>query len=157
MNIKTKNWIIFTIAMYILMFMLIPPKRGPKIAPFGFYLGFFQAVLLNWVAVRIYKLWKYPGDILLKGIPIFTCLSWIPLANIFSYFFPYGKSLSWKTGYILLYAIGTTIIQYIHGLIGMWENKHWKTIYTFPLAIFTHTLMTLTLPLFKLNKIRESS
>jgi len=139
------------------MFIIIPPKKGPKIAPFGFYLGFVQGIVLNWFTVKILKLWKYPGDISLKGIPILTCICWIPTANLFAYFFPYGKNLTWKTGYILMFGTGTTIAQYIQGIIGMWESKKWKTIYTFPLAIITHTIMALSLPLFKLNKIRENN
>ena len=157
MSRQTKNWVIFAIASYVIMFMLIPPKKGVKISGFGFYLGFVQAVILKWFAVRKYKLWKIPGDILLKGIPILTCISWIPPAILYAYYFPYGKRLSWKTGYILLFALGTTIAQYIQGLIGMWESKKWKPIYTFPLAILTHTIMTIFLPFFKLNRIRENN
>lgn len=157
MNRQTKNWIVFAIALYTLMFILIPRKRILKVAPFGLYLGFVQAVILNWVTVKTYKLWKYPGDILLKGIPLLTCISWVPMANFFSYFFPYGKNLTWKTGYILLYAIGTTIIQYLHGFIGMWESKKWRTLYTLPLGILTHTTMTLLLPLFRFDGIRNNN
>lgn len=157
MNKQTKNWIFFTIVSYVLMFILIPPKKGPKISGFGFYLGFVQAVILKWFAVKKYKLWKIPGDILIKGIPILTCISWIPPAILYAYYFPYGKKLSRKTGYIFLFALGTTIAQYIQGLIGMWESKKWKPIYTFPLAITTHSIMTIFLPFFKLNRIRENS
>lgn len=148
---QTRNWIVFAIVSYIFMFMLIPSKQVSKFSKFGFYLGFVQAVILKLIAFKKYKLWKLPGDILIYGIPILTCLAWVPPSMIFAYYFPSGKKLSWKTGYIMLFAIGTTIIQYIQGLIGMWESKKWKTIYTLPLAITTHTIMTLLLPLFKLN------
>jgi len=134
-----------------------PLKKGPRISGFGFYLGFVQAVILNFIAVKKYKLWKIPGDVVIKGIPILTCISWIPPSIIYAYYYPYGKKLSWKTGYILLFALGTTIFQYIQGLIGMWESKKWKPIYTFPLAIVTHTIMSMFLPLFKLNNIRENN
>ncbi|HBV88542.1 MAG TPA: hypothetical protein DEF42_18315 [Desulfosporosinus sp.] len=156
MKRQTKNWIVFTLALYTTMFILIPPKRGPKVAPFGFYLGFIHASILNYFTAKIYKLWKYPGDILLKGIPIFTCLSWVPIANIFAYFFPYRKNSIFKAGYILMFASATTAVQHIHGFIGMWESKKWRTMYTFPLAVFTHTIMTLFLPLFNLKNIREN-
>ena len=157
MNRQTRNWVVFTIACYVLMFILIPPKRGPKVSPFGFYLGFVHAIMLNLLVVKAYRLWKLPGDILIYGIPLLTCVSWIPPSIIFAYYFPYGKKIITKAGYILTYAVGTTVVQYIQGLIGMWESKKWKPIYTFPLAIITHTTMTLFMPLFKLNKIRDSN
>lgn len=155
MNKQTRNWLILMITSYIIMFILIPPKRGPKLSPFGFYLGFVQAIILNWLAVKRQKLWSLPGDILLFGIPILTCLSWIPISIIYGYYFPYRKSISWKTGYIMIFALGATIGQYILGLIGMWESKKWKPIFTFPMAILTHSIMYLFSPLFKLSKIRE--
>lgn len=155
MHQQTRNWTIFTFITYLVMYMLIPLKAGPRVYPFGFYLGFMQAVILNFFAYKNYKLWKMPGSILIFGIPLLTCLAWIPTSIIFAYYYPYGKKLFWKTSYILLFAVGTTIVQYIHGLIGMWESKRWKPIYTFPLAIATHTIMAVFLPLFKLDKIRE--
>lgn len=158
MNKQTKNWVVFTLSLYIIMFLLIPPNRGPKISRFGFYLGFVHAIILNWFAVKKYKLWKMPGDILIYGIPLFTCLSWIPPSIIFAYYFPYGKTLTWKAGYILFFALGTNITQYIHGVIGMWESMKWKPFFSLPLAILTHTIMYLFTPLFdidKLNKIQQ--
>ncbi|WP_028306316.1 hypothetical protein [Desulfitibacter alkalitolerans] len=156
MNRQTKNWILFTIAAYILMFMLVPPKKGPKLSPFGFYFGFIQAVILNWYAVRNHKLWKLPGDILLYGIPLLTCISWIPPSIIFAYNFPYKKEFCWKALYVLLFAFGTTVSQYVQGLIGMWDSKTWKTLYTFPLAICTHCIMIMGIYLFRLQGIKDS-
>lgn len=155
MHRQTKNWTIFAIITYVIMFMLIPPKARQRVSPFGFYLGFIQAVLLNLFALNKYKFWKLPGDILICGIPLLTCLSWIPTSIIFAYYYPYGKKLFWKTGYILFFAVGTTIAQYLHGLIGMWESKNWRPIFTFPLAIITHINMAVCLPLFKLDNIRK--
>ena len=119
MTRSTRSWVIFTIASYLLMLMLIPSKQGAKLSKFGFYLGFIQAVILKWLAVKKYKLWKIPGDILLGGIPILTCLSWIPPSMIYAYYYPFGKRLFWKIGYMLLFAFGTTIAQYIQGILGI--------------------------------------
>jgi len=156
MQRQARNWIIFTIGCYLLMFMIVPPKKGPRLSPFGFYFGFLHAVILNWLAVKTYKLWKLPGDILINGIPVLTCISWLPPAVLFAYFFPYDKKAIWKVAYIFFYSIGTTIVQYIQGLIGMWESKNWKPIYTLPLSFLTHSIMALGLPIFRLKNIRES-
>lgn len=151
----TYRWFIFSFFWYVLMFILIPPKKGPKISPFGFYLGFVQAVLLNFIAVKKYKLWKLPGDILYKGIPLLTSLSWIPPSIVYAYYYPYHEKFRWKSAYTMLFAVGTAIVQYVQGLVGMWESKNWRPIYTLPLALLTHTIMALCLPLFKLDHIRE--
>lgn len=144
----SRNWMLFTIAFYMIMFMLIPPKRGPKLSPFGFWLGFVQAVLLTGVCMRKLNLWKLPGDILVCGIPILTATAWIPPTILFANFFPAAKSRLLKGAYILLFAAGTTLAQHKLRLLGMWENIRWKDIYTFPLAILTHTIMAIFLPLF---------
>ncbi|MEW5920040.1 MAG: hypothetical protein AB1796_03605 [Bacillota bacterium] len=151
MQRQTRNWLLFALGWYIMMFILIPPKRGSKLSPFGFWLGFVQAVILNWITVRNHKLWRLPGDILLSGIPILTSLAWIPPSIIFANFFPTAKSWFWKATYILFFAAGTTIIQYGQKCLGMWENIKWKDLYTFPLAVLTHTLMAITLPFFKIK------
>ncbi|KGK91901.1 hypothetical protein DP73_00800 [Desulfosporosinus sp. HMP52] len=154
MRKQTKRWVVFTTACYIFMFLLIHPKRLVKATTFGFSLGFVPAIFLNWFTVKTYRLWRLPGDILLNGIPILACVSWLPPAAIFGNYFPYRKNLTWKTGYILLFSLGTTMVQSLQSAMGMWENKNWKTLYTLPLAILTHTSMTFLLPLFKLHKIR---
>ncbi|SDG31886.1 hypothetical protein [Desulfosporosinus hippei] len=154
MRRQTKRWVVFTTAWYVLMFLLIHPKRIKKAVAFGLSLGLVPAIFLNWITVKTYRLWRLPGDILLNGVPILACVSWIPPAAIFANYFPYRKNLTWKTSYILLFSLGTTIVQLVQQTIGMWENKKWKTPYTLPLAILTHTSMAFLLPLFKLNKIR---
>lgn len=145
----TRNWVLFTLFLYLVIFMLIPPRRGPRLSPFGFWLGFVQAVVLNAVCVGKLKLWKLPGDLFLAGIPLFTALAWIPPAILFANFFPAAKSRLLKSAYILLFAAAATFTQKRLRLMGMWENIRWKDFYTFPLAILTHTLMAILLPLFK--------
>ncbi|MEW6623899.1 MAG: hypothetical protein AB1420_12365 [Bacillota bacterium] len=155
MSRKTLNWALFTIMWYIIMLILIPPKHRPKLFPFGFWLGFVQAILLNRITMRTYKLWRLPGDILIGGIPLFAALSWFPPAIIFAYYFPLTYNWIWKAAYIFFFAAGTTIAQHIQKRIGMWENINWKTIYTFPLAIVTHFIMTVLIPVFNIDHLRN--
>lgn len=155
MQRQTKNWLLFTIGLYIMLFIIIPPKRGLGLSPFGFWMGFVQAVILNWITVRKHKLWKLPGDILLAGIPVLTSLSWIPPTILFANFYPAAKKWLWKALYVTLFAFGTTLIQSSQKQLGMWENIKWKDIYTFPLALFTHFIMTVLLPVFKIKPMKN--
>ena len=155
MQRQTKNWLIFTLALYVILFIIIPPKRGPKLSPFGFWLGFVQAVIVTGIGVRNHKLWKLPGDILFGGIPILTSLSWIPTTLVFANFYPATKKWIWKALYVMVFGMGTTVIQYFQRLMGMWENIKWKDIYTFPLALFTHWLMTIFMPFFKIKPLEK--
>lgn len=145
---QTRNWLLFTIAWFIIMLLLIPPKRGLKLSPFGFCLGFGQAVILAWLAMGRLKLWKIPGDIMFSGIPVFTSISWIPPAILFVNYYPASKSWFYKAAYILFFAAGTALVQHGQRIAGMWENIRWKDIYTFPLALLTHTIMSLSRSLF---------
>ena len=156
MQRQTKNWLMFTIALYVILFIIIPPKRGPKLSPFGFWMGFVQAVFVTGIGVRNKKLWKLPGDILFNGIPILTSLSWIPTSIIFANFYPAAKKRIWKTLYIMFFAAGTVLIQRFQRVIGMWENIKWKDSYTFPLALVTHLIMTVFLPLFKIHPLEKN-
>lgn len=145
---QTRNWLLFTIAWFIIMLLLIPPKRRLKLSLFGFLLGFGQAVILAWLAMGRLKLWKLPGDILLSGIPVFTSMSWIPPAVLFAHYYPAGKSWFFKAAYVLFFAAGTALVQHGQRIAGMWENIRWKDIYTFPLALLTHSIMSICRPLF---------
>jgi len=108
------------------------------------------------IGVRNKKLWKLPGDILFAGIPILTSLSWIPTSIVFANFYPYAKKRLWKALYIIFFAVGTTLIQRTQRIVGMWENIKWKDVYTFPLALVTHLIMTVFLPLFKIQPLEKN-
>lgn len=151
MHKHTRNWLLFTLGWYIIFLILVPRKRRSKLWSFGFLLGFVQSVILNWITVQKYKLWRFPGDIMLSGIPLFTSLSWIATSMLFANFFPYRKNILWKTAYIVFFAAGTTIFERTQKFIGMWENIRWRDAYTFPLAMLTHTLMSIFLPLFNVT------
>ena len=118
-------------------------KAQVKLSPFGFCLEFAQAVILAWLTMRRLKLWKIPGDIMFSGIPVFTSISWIPPAILFANYYPAGKSWFYKAGYILFFAAGTALVQHGQRITGMWENIRWKDIYTFPLALLTHSVMSI--------------
>ncbi len=155
MQKQTRNWLLFTASTFVLMNILVPAKSRRRLYPFGLCFGFTQAIFLNWYSVRNNQLWKLPGDLLIKGIPVLTCLSWISPSIIFAYYFPYNKLPLVKSIYILLFASGTTLAQYFHGIVGMWESKNWKPIYTLPLSIATHVFMTGGMFIFGTNKLRN--
>jgi hypothetical protein len=138
---QTLYWVLFAIGWFILMFLLVPPKQIPELARFGFWFGFIQAIVVMGIGQH-YNFFRAVGDPNLLGVPLITSVSWIPPVIIFARFFPLADK-SWKiVGYVLLFAFGTSLVQYFQKLIGMWESTNWIPVYTFFLAIATHSLMT---------------
>ncbi len=132
-----------------MMFLSIPINRIQRFFCFGLWLGFFQAVILNWVTTGIKKLYYLRGDKKILEIPVFTALSWISTSIFFANYFPSSKNWRYKVGYIIFFAAGTTLVQYLQDRIGMWKNIQWSALHTFFLSILTHSMMTISLPYFK--------
>lgn len=152
METATLNWVIITIVLYTAMFILVPLKKVAELSPFGFYLGLIQAAFLLWLGQSYLRFFLLVGDPVLFGIPLLSTVSWIPPTIIFAYYSPLADSPVKKIAYVLFFATGAVFVQYSMALMGLWKSLRWNLLYTFILAIFTHTLMTVIL-LYKRGKL----
>jgi hypothetical protein len=140
---QTVYWILFTITLFIIMFLLIPPDHGPELSPFGFWMGLVQAFVVLYLGHAYLKLFNLSGDQTFLGIPLLTALSWVPPSILFAAYFPWANTVLKKAAYILAFASGTAAVQqFLLMPLGMWKNIHWSTFYTFLLAVVTHSIMT---------------
>jgi hypothetical protein len=134
-------WIVFVIMLFVVMFITIPPKRGPILSPFGFWMGLIPAFGILWLGQVYFKFFRLIGAPALIGISILAAVAWIPPAILFAFYYPI-KGLLWqKIGMVIVFASATTVVQYLLDLLGMWQNIRWSPFYTFLLAIVTHTIM----------------
>lgn len=152
----TYSWLIFVLGLFTVMSLLVSYKNIKKLFPFGFLMGFVQAIIINWPAIYLFRLWRLPGEVFVGNVPIFVSLSWIPPTIIFANFFPAAKGLIIKAVYILIFASGTGVIQLLQGLIGIWESLRWNFVRTFFMALVTHTIMSLFLPVFGVKSLQKN-
>ncbi|MEJ6951610.1 hypothetical protein [Natronospora cellulosivora (SeqCode)] len=151
MNFLTLYWMIFTLTWFVILSIAVPRKKIIELLPYGFFLGFIHSIVLNYFTVHHFKVWILQGEIFIFGIPLFTSLAWISPVIIFSYYYPFNKQRSLQISYILLFAAGIAMVNYFLSLANMWEINNWRFIYTFILAIFTHTIMVLFFPVFNVE------
>lgn len=142
---ETAYWVLLVIGAYAAMFVIVPPNEGPGLSPFGFWLGFVQALVILWVGQARLGLFVAIGDPTVLGIPILTSVLWIPPAILFAYYFRRIKTSFGRFGYVLFFAAGAAGVQYALELLDLWRNLRWNIIATFALAIATHSLMTAVL------------
>lgn len=143
MSILTLYWVGFTLLAFGALYIAIPYQRIQQLFPFGFWSGFFLAVVFNWLGMNMFG-FSMPGDIALFGIPFFSSLYFLPLAIGFAHYYPLkNKDRLIKIDYVLLFAAITTFLQSLLAIFGMWKGAYgWNVAYTFILAVIMHTIMT---------------
>lgn len=140
----TLNWIFFFILAYVIMFIIIPPEEGPRLSPFGFWMGIVQAIVVLLFGQTVLKLFRLVGDPTLIGIPILTTLSWGPPAIVFVRFLSFQDNLLERVVLIGLFAAGAALAQIVLEFLGMWQSlRFWSPFWTFVLALGTHSVMTI--------------
>jgi len=149
MQSETLSWIILFLSLFAIMFIIVPPRKGPELSRFGFWLGIVQAIFILWIGQHYLGLFLAKGDPTLFGVPIFVTLVWFPPTVIFAYFFPRADTTLKKFLYIFMFASGTTVGQIVLENFGLWVSLKWNPIYTFLLALVTHSIMTMVLLRFK--------
>lgn len=138
----TLYWFIFLIVSFIIMFIIVPPRLGPELSKFGFYFGLVLALIILGIGQGILNLFRLIGDPTFLGIPLITSVLWIPPTIVFAYFFTFTSKVFDRIVLIISFATGVASFQYLLKEFGMWESRIWSPIYTFLLAILTHSLMT---------------
>ncbi|WP_459836433.1 hypothetical protein [Halanaerobaculum tunisiense] len=121
------------------MFFLVPLEKIKELLPFGLVGGFVLAVIIQYLAVDLLKLWRFNVAFLsFKGIPIAVLLAWIPPVIVFRYFwFRIGSALG-KMLYILFFALSTTAFEYASVLFNYRDYLNWNVFLTFALALVVH-------------------
>lgn len=142
MQPETMWWIVIFLASFTIMFIIVPPRKGPDLAPFGFWLGIVQAMAILWFGQTFFKVFLVKGDPTILGIPVSITLMWFPIAVIFAYFFPRMDTLLKKVVYIMVFAVGSSLGQFTLENLGLWESLRWNPLYTFLLAIVTHSILS---------------
>lgn len=154
---QTLYWVLFVLAWYVLMYFLLPAGSTKKLLSFGLWFGFAQACVIQYLGQVLFKFWRIAGDPTLLGIPVLTAVSWIPPAAIFARFFSWMKTGLEKAAWVLFFAGGTAIANYLQSLVGMWVNLRWNPFFTFLLALAAHSIMTGYLMISGKNILPEGS
>jgi len=140
-QLETLHWVLLAIVIYTAMFIVVPPAKGPELAPFGFWFGFVQAVVVLYLGQTHFKVFRLVGDPSFFGVPLISTVIWIVPAVFFAYFFPWAGTTIRKAVLVLIFAAGAAFAQYALDLMGLFENLRWNPFYTFLLAVFTHSNM----------------
>lgn len=137
-------WILVNVFLLVITLVLVPLERIKQLFVYGFIGGTVLAVIIFFVA-DILDLWETVGSIEVFNVPILPTIAWFFPVVVFANFFPKSDLLISKILYILLFAVGSVVVQYTFTVLGMWINIKWSLFYTFLLAIGTHTFLSLYL------------
>ncbi|EEG76346.1 hypothetical protein [Dethiobacter alkaliphilus] len=143
-------WLLLTVFLFVALFFLVPVKKIRAYLPFGIFLGVGLAVIVIWTFQFFLQYWEVTGDPVILGFTtLFTPLAWIPPTIIFAAYFPKYKRWYNVIGYVLLFAVGSMVVQYLLEQVGMWQSFRWNVLWTGLLATGTHTVLTAVLVLTK--------
>lgn len=125
-----------------MLFLLVPRTEIINLVPFGLLAGFVLAFVLQYLAVNVFRWWKFKyAFIEVFNTPLGVSLSWIPAVMIFAYFWPLAISKLGKLIYVFIFALGTTIVEYSFVLLGYRKYINWHVGLTFILALIIHLLL----------------
>lgn len=135
-------WFYLFLGLTIILFLLVPKDEIIKLLPFGLITGFGLAFILQYFAVNIFRWWKFNYAFLeILHTPLGVSFSWIPAVMIFAYFWPLADSKVGHLIYVIIFSLGTTIVEYSFVLLGYREYINWNLYLTFFLAFGVHLLL----------------
>lgn len=135
-------WIALNLALAIVMVLIVPLERIRQLFVYGLIGGTGIAVVVFAVS-HAFNAWEAVGGLnYLSGyFVLLPTIAWFFPVVIFGHFFPRTDSLVAIAAYVLLWAAGSVLAQWIFLLLGMWQNRHWSSFSTFLLAIVTHSVL----------------
>ncbi|MCK4257875.1 MAG: hypothetical protein KAX49_02795 [Halanaerobiales bacterium] len=140
--IQLYYWMGLIIILGLGLIILVPIVRIRQLVLFGLLGGIGLAVVVFYIAGAL-NLWRIVEGYDVMGIPLLPVIAWFFPVVIFGNFFPKNDSLLSKVIYILVFAVGSVITNYIFVFLGMWKSINWNYLYTFFLAFTSHSLLTL--------------
>lgn len=134
-------FIIFTTG----MFILLPEKNIKKLLLFGIIAGGVVSTIVQYTAISL-DLWNFNvGLIIIKKIPLFINLMWIPPVIVFAYLINNSEHTYQYLYIIFLFASLTTITTYGSVLLNLRDYLNWNIYYDFLLALTLHSFYTIYL------------
>ncbi|MBM7557906.1 CBO0543 family protein [Halanaerobacter jeridensis] len=135
-------WIYLFAGLTILLFLIVPRKQVMKLLPFGFIAGFGLAFILQYFAVNIFRWWKFNYALVdVLNAPVGVSLSWVPAVMIFAYFWQEADSKLKQLIYIIIFSLGTTIVEYSFVILDYRQYINWNVYLTFILAFIIHSIL----------------
>ena len=143
MQLQTYYWIGLNVILVIALFVLVPIRRIKELFWFGIIGGIGLAGVV-FVFANLLRVWTTVGGVKIMNLfPILPGIAWFFPEVIFGNYFPKDHSFFTKALYVLVFAAGSVVAQYIFDFLDMWRNIHWNLFYTFLLATLTHTILAL--------------
>ncbi len=136
-------WMGLDIVLLIAMLIVVPFERIKELFVYGLVGGILLAIGIFLVFSSVLKYWTTVGSIQFYGIGLLPIIGWFFPTVIFGNYFPKNDSAISKVAYVLLFAVGSVVMQIGFVALGMWRNYNWNYLYTFLLAIAAHTFLAL--------------
>lgn len=143
-------WVILFIMSALAMLVLVPRQRIWELLAFGIIGGLGLAIVVQYAAVVLYKLWSFNYLELAawRGIPLFVAAAWLPTVIIFAHYLSYFRTSTGILFYIVGFALATALLEYAFVLAGYRYYNNWSFLHTAGLAIALHSLLALYLLIF---------
>ncbi|AGB40722.1 hypothetical protein Halha_0749 [Halobacteroides halobius DSM 5150] len=135
-------WIYLFLILAVGMILVVPTEKIRDLLPFGLVGGFLVAIIIQYLAVNIFRLWEFNYALVpLAGFPLGVGLAWVPPEIVFGYFWPSLETKLTRVMYILFFAIVSTLLEYLFLLMGYRKYLNWNIYSTFLLAVVIHSAL----------------
>jgi len=137
-------WVLLFILAAIAMLVFVPRRDVIKLLPFGVVGGFLVALVVQWLAVTVLRVWKfnYTDFAAYRGIPLFLTLAWMPITIIFGHWLLQIRQGTGRFFYIAAFALSTVLLEWMLVLTRYRVYlRYWNLFYTAALALVLHYLL----------------
>ncbi len=125
------------------MFLTVPVQNISRLMLFGLVAGLGLALVVMtlmdpFLNLSRYKYASVPGSL---GIPILAAIAWFPVEIIFANYFSKMETKTQVYLYVLFFAVGATMLEYVSLLLGIREFIRWNLLATFLLSLAIHSCL----------------
>ena len=133
-------WVVHTLGFWSIAFLLIPLPIFKKLLLFGFTGGFIYTLVVQILAVHVFKTWTFTKDVfVLWDIPFFFILSWTGVTFNFGYLLL--RFTKYQSLIVLGFAFIAALINYTAQEHQMINHDNWSILQTLMIGIFSHVLI----------------
>lgn len=134
---KSYYWLLFAVIVWAATFLLAPVRKTRGLLSVGFWGGLVLTVILQlvfeyWLGLYRFHFMLWP----ILGFPLMLPFMWFAETVLFANYWP--KTNTSKIIYVLAFAAGATLINYLLLHYGFQSFIRWNLFYTFILAVVTH-------------------
>lgn len=136
-------WIGLNLLLFAILFVVVPFEKIKRLAVYGIVGGIGLAIFIFYFFSGYLKLWDTIGSAHISGVAILPVIAWFPPTIVFGHFYPKNDTFIYQATYVLVFALGAIVAQFLFIQLKMWINYNWNYFYTFLLALAAHSFLAI--------------